>query len=173
METTGVVRKIDELGRIVVPKEIRKTLGIKPGQSIEMYIDRDKVVLKKFSSMNSSIELASIFVETLYKTTKKVMIITDNDTVIAIPQHKHKEYLNEPISDELVDYLNGKTAFKDNKKIKIIDNKIINGDYIITKIIANGEILGLVILISDKTLDDKDLELTQITAELLSKKIED
>jgi len=173
LETTGVVRKIDELGRIVVPKEIRKTLGIKTGQSIEMYIDKDKVVLKKFSSMNSSIELARIYVETLYRTSKNLMIITDNDTIIAIPSHKHRDFLNEPISDDLVEFLKGKRTIKDNRKIRITENKTISGNYIITKIIANGEVLGLVILISDKELDNKDETLTQLTAELLSKKIED
>ena len=101
METTGVVRRIDELGRIVIPKEIRRTLGIKDGSSLEIYVDKDVVALKKHSTMSNLVELASIYTESVYATLKRELFITDCDNIISCPNTRKKEFLNKQISKYL------------------------------------------------------------------------
>ena len=83
METTGVVRRIDDLGRIVIPKEIRRTLGIKEGASLEIFLDKDMVGLKKHSLMNNLRDFAELYVDSINQALGSSVIITDNDSIIA------------------------------------------------------------------------------------------
>ena len=112
METTGVVRRIDELGRIVIPKEIRRTLGIKDGASLEIYIDKDVVALKKYSTMNNLVEISNVYSETIYTTMKMEMFITDRDNIISCPNLRKKEYLNKSISKYLEECIIKRTKIK-------------------------------------------------------------
>ena len=94
MKATGVVRRIDDLGRVVIPKEIRKTLRIKEGEPLEIFTDREgQVILKKYSPIGELSEFATGYAETLSKTTGHIACITDKDTVIAVSGGAKKEYL--------------------------------------------------------------------------------
>ena len=85
MKATGVVRRIDDLGRVVIPKEIRKTLRIKEGDPLEIFTDKEgEVILKKYSPIGELSEFATEYAETLAKTTGHIACITDRDTVIAL-----------------------------------------------------------------------------------------
>ena len=85
MKATGVVRRIDDLGRVVIPKEIRKVLRIKEGDPLEIFTDKEgEVILKKYSPIGELSELASSYAETISKTTGHITCITDKDTVIAV-----------------------------------------------------------------------------------------
>ena len=75
MKTTGIIRRIDDLGRIVVPKELRKSLRIKNGDSLEIFVDKDMVALKKHSSMNNLSHFADVYVESIYNALKRDIII--------------------------------------------------------------------------------------------------
>ena len=87
MKTTGIVRRIDELGRVVIPKEIRKTMRLKEGEELEVFVnDEETLVLKKYSTIKSFKELAKEYVEVLYKHTGYNCLITDTDEVIAAAQ---------------------------------------------------------------------------------------
>ena len=119
METTGVVRRIDELGRIVIPKEIRRTLGIKDGASLEIYIDKDVVALKKYSTMNNLVEISNVYSETIYTTMKMEMFITDRDNIISCPNLRKKEYLNKSISKYLEECIVKRTKIKENDRKKL------------------------------------------------------
>ena len=102
MKATGVVRRIDDLGRVVIPKEIRKTLRIKEGEPLEIFTDREgQVILKKYSPIGELSEFASGYAETLSKTTGHIACITDKDSVIAVSGGARKEYLEQSISKEL------------------------------------------------------------------------
>ena len=83
LKSTGVLRRVDELGRIVIPKEIRKNLKIKNGESLEIFIDSDSVVLKKFSYMSDLNDIAQKCSDSFYDIIKKDIFITDTDNVIA------------------------------------------------------------------------------------------
>ena len=99
MKATGVVRRIDDLGRIVIPKEIRRNLRIRDGESLEIFVDGDNIVLKKYSIMKNIDEYASNLVDSLYSLVKKSVVITDCDSVIACSGNV-KGLLNKSISDK-------------------------------------------------------------------------
>ena len=102
MKATGVVRRIDDLGRIVIPKEIRKVLRIKEGDPIEIFTGREgEVILKKYSPIGELSEFASDYAETLAKTTGHIACITDKDSVVAVSGGSKKEFLEQSISKEI------------------------------------------------------------------------
>lgn len=99
MKATGVVRRIDDLGRVVIPKEIRRTLRIKEGDPLEIFTDKEgEVILKKYSPIGELSEFAAEYAETLTKTTGHIAYITDKDTVIAVSGASKKEWLEQGIS---------------------------------------------------------------------------
>ena len=103
MKATGVVRRIDDLGRVVIPKEIRKTLRIKEGDPLEIFTDKEgEIILKKYSPIGELTEFATGYAETLAKTTGHIACITDKDTVIAVSGGSKKEFLEQNISVNLV-----------------------------------------------------------------------
>ena len=102
MKATGVVRRIDDLGRIVIPKEIRRTLRIKEGDPLEIFTDREgQVILKKYSPIGELSEFATGYAETLSKATGHIACITDKDSVIAVSGGSKKEFLEQSLSKEL------------------------------------------------------------------------
>lgn len=175
MKTTGVVRRIDELGRIVIPKEIRRTLGIKDGASLEIYVDRDVVALKKHSTMNNLVEMSNIYSETVYTTMKTEMFITDRDNIISCPNLRKKEYLNKQISKYLEECIIKRNKLKeeDIKKLYLTEDKYIECSYIISPIIANGDVIGLVILVNEGNLNETDKSVVDIASQFLGKNVEE
>ena len=105
MKSTGVVRRIDDLGRIVIPKEIRKTLRIRDGESLEIFTDNEAITLKKFSVSNDLTEISQALLDTVSNTIRKNMIVTDRDYVIAASGDLKKDFLGKPISKILESYL--------------------------------------------------------------------
>jgi AbrB family transcriptional regulator (stage V sporulation protein T) len=156
LKATGVVRRIDDLGRIVIPKEIRKTLRIKEGDPLEIFTDRDgQVILKKYSPIGELSEFATEYAETLAKTTGHIACITDKDTVIAVSGGSKKEFLEQGISKDLEKIMEYKEAYisKENKDISIPvtqkgNNDKINNSQVVYPIISDGDAIGTVILLS-------------------------
>src|SRR5574344_2838525 len=102
MKATGVVRRIDDLGRVVIPKEIRRTLRIKEGDPLEIFTEKEgEIILKKYSPIGELSEFATEYAETLNKTTGHIACITDKDTVIAVSGASKKELLEQNVSPEL------------------------------------------------------------------------
>lgn len=156
MKATGVVRRIDDLGRVVIPKEIRKTLRIKEGEPLEIFTDREgSIILRKYSPIGELSEFATEYAETLAKTTGHIACITDKDTVIAVSGTSKKEYLEKDISKELEQVLEDRENYnsKDNNNIAIpitsneTNDKSKNAQ-VVYPIIVEGESIGSVILLS-------------------------
>ena len=104
MKATGVVRRIDDLGRIVVPKEVRRTMRIKEGESLEIFVDgTDKIVLKKYSPVQNVNDFVSEFVDSIYASNKKDIVITDNEKVIAVAGTYRKDIIGRRITLRLED----------------------------------------------------------------------
>ena len=102
MKATGIVRRIDDLGRIVVPKEIRRVLRIKEGDPMEIFTNRDgEIMLKKYSPIGELREFASTYAESLYEITGDLVCITDCDSVVAVAGPKRREYDGKPLSRDL------------------------------------------------------------------------
>lgn len=176
MKATGIIRRIDELGRIVVPKEIRKNLRIKEGESLEIFVDsNENIVLKKHSLIKKMDDLAQNFTDAIYSFIKHNVIIADNNTILAASGSMKKEYLNKPISVELENKINRREEMieKHSKPINIIDDKQITATYVISPIIVNGDIVGTVMIFStDKEVDDIDYKIVQIASKFLTTHLE-
>ena len=174
MKATGVVRRIDDLGRIVIPKEIRRNLRIRDGESLEIFVDDDNVVLKKYSIMKNIDEYASNLVDSLYSLVKKSVVITDCDSVIACSGNV-KGLLNKSISDKLSSSIKRRESIieKYDKELIITDDFSIDSKYVINSIIANGDSVGLVIIFDKDEIGDDDMLIASLASKILSKSIEE
>lgn len=151
MKATGVVRRIDELGRIVIPKELRKNLHIKEGENIEIYTnENDNIILKKFSSLKKIVDFADIIAESIYSVTKYNTLIFDNDSVVAYAGKTKKDYQNKYIGDFLLNNLEFKPT-KEKEKIAIVNDRE-DEVYYNAKKISNGKdkIGGIIVFSSEK-----------------------
>lgn len=183
MKATGVVRRIDDLGRIVIPKEIRKVLRIKEGDPIEIFTGREgEVILKKYSPIGELSEFASDYAETLAKTTGHIACITDKDSVIAVSGGARKEYLEQSISKELEQLMDDKEIYTSNKNndISLPITKNDNQErkfnsQVIYPIISQGDVIGSVILLSkeqNKKMNETEVKVAQSAAGFLSSQME-
>ncbi|WP_147060353.1 stage V sporulation T C-terminal domain-containing protein, partial [Sporosarcina luteola] len=110
MKATGIVRRIDDLGRVVIPKEIRRTLRIREGDPLEIFTDRDgEVILKKYSPISELGQFAKEYAETLYETLGTPAMISDRDEMIAVSGLSKKDYLNRQLSPDAEEVLAGRT----------------------------------------------------------------
>ena len=109
MKATGIVRRIDDLGRVVIPKEIRRTLRIREGDPLEIFVDRDgEVILKKYSPIGELGDFAKEYAESLFESTGHITLISDRDTLIAVAGASKKEYLDKQISMLLENCMEGR-----------------------------------------------------------------
>lgn len=183
MKATGVVRRIDDLGRVVIPKEIRRVHRIKEGDPLEIFTDKEgEIILKKYSPIGELTEFASSYAETLSKTTGHITCITDKDTVIAVSGGSKKEFLEKSLSKELEEVLENKEVFKSKENneiaIPITQNegreRIYNGQ-VIYPIISDGDVIGSVILLSkepNKKLGEVEDKVAQSAAGFLGNHLE-
>ena len=181
MKATGVVRRIDDLGRIVIPKEIRRTLRIKEGDPLEIFTDKEgEVILKKYSPIGELSEFATGYAETLSKTTGHIACITDKDSVIAVSGGSKKEFLEQSLSPELEKVIENKEVYTSNNKmaLPITQNDTKDRRYnsqVIYPIISDGDVIGSVILLSKEQntkMGDTELKVVQSAAGFLSSQME-
>ena len=183
MKATGVVRRIDDLGRVVIPKEIRKVHRIKEGDPLEIFTDKEgEIILKKYSPIGELTEFAGSYAETIAKTTGHITCITDKDTVIAVSGGAKKDYLEKNLSKQLEEVLENKEVFKskDNDEIAIPitqnegQERIYNSQ-VIYPIISDGDVIGSVILISkepNQKMGETEYKVAQSAAGFLGNHLE-
>ena len=176
MKTTGIIRRIDELGRIVIPKEIRKSLRIKNGESLEVFLDGDSIILKKFSQIESLENISVDYVEAFNQIIKHNIIVTDRDKVVAVSGPLKKKYLGKNINEFTERSIERRDSFseKQKKEFKIIENVEDVGYYTFVSIVNNGDAIGSVIIIStDVPITDTEDKLAIVLSNLLSKQFID
>lgn len=168
MKEIGVVRRIDDLGRIVIPKEIRRTLKINEGDNLEIYVTDDSIVLKKYCFLNNSFIIAQKLVDIFYKLYHKDILITDKDKVIAASKGLGY-YINKSLSDDINGLIN-----KRNDCIK--KGAIINGsniyNFYLYPLISSSDALGSVIVISDD-INELDKSIIKMISAFLVKNVEE
>lgn len=174
MKATGVVRRIDELGRIVIPKEIRKTLRIKEGENLEIYIEKEDIILRKYSAMSNLNDFAQQLTDAIYTLLKNNIFIMDTDTIIAVSGDLKKKYLGKQISETMNDYISRRDSMfeKYPKKLKIA-NEEEEGSFAYASVVANGDAVGMVLIFSrGEQLSGSEEQIVKIVANFLSKYLE-
>lgn len=178
MKATGIVRRIDDLGRVVIPKEIRRTLRIREGDPLEIFVDREgEVILKKYSPISELGDFAKEYADALYDSLNHTVLITDRDTYIAVSGGSKKDYMNKSIG-ELVEQTMEERKSKVETSAKEVN---LVGDHIepvksvvISPIIAAGDPIGTVILLNKERAFSGEVEqkLAETAASFLARQME-
>ena len=168
MKQTGVTRKIDELGRIVIPKEIRKNLGIRDGETLEIFTNEDSIILKKYFEVRKYEDLSGRLCELIKNIYNVDLVITDREKVIT---SSNKDILeNTKLNSKLIELIDNREMFI-SRELSIINfGNDVSGYYTIIPIIASSDSLGLVILISDIGTDYSSLG--KLLAKIIADKID-
>lgn len=175
MKATGVIRRIDDLGRVVIPKEIRKNLRIKEGDNLEIFVSGEDVILKKYSMMNKINDLASELTDAIYTFMKHSIFITDTDTIVAGSGPLKKKYLGKNISDFLVESIKRRDKMIENhfKELKILNDDSLECSFVLNTILVNGEAVGLILIISeDEKLGENEMQMAGIVSSFMTKYLE-
>jgi AbrB family transcriptional regulator (stage V sporulation protein T) len=178
MKATGIVRRIDDLGRVVIPKEIRRTLRIREGDPLEIFVDREgEVILKKYSPINELSHFAQEYAEALFESANYPVLICDRDEIIALAGESKKDYLNKNIGallEKAIDEraLQFETAKETAEVVENRDEEITS--YCISPIIANGDPIGCVMMMSKETgiLTEVEQKVIVTAAGFLAKQME-
>ena len=183
MKATGIVRRIDDLGRIVIPKEIRRTLRIKEGDPLEIYTDREgEVIFKKYSPIGELQSFASEYADTLQKTSMMPIFICDRDEIIAVSGASKKEYMDRKISKGLEEIVEGRTLYmrQNGKEAVAITND--GGSHYVNcamPIVSEGDVVGCVVSAMQydaprnaKISDETESKLIQTAGIFLGKQME-
>ena len=186
MKATGIVRRIDELGRVVIPKEIRRTLRIKEGDPLEIFTDRDgEVIFKKYSPIGELAGFAAQYAETLHKTCSLAVVICDRDAVIACSGVSRKEYADKPLSDELEAIIGSRSLYvwhEGEEKLPVLSARtdVSHSISCAMPIISEGDIVGCVVSlrsmeegrVTDAPTGDVEVKLIQTAAGFLGRQLE-
>ncbi|MCL1882242.1 MAG: stage V sporulation protein T [Defluviitaleaceae bacterium] len=180
LKATGIVRRIDDLGRVVIPKEIRRTLRIREGDPLEIFTDREgEIILKKYSPIGELGTFAKEYAETLSQTSGHITCIVDKDQIIAVSGGAKKEFLDKNISPALERTINQRNTHMatrtDSSFVPILDddNTSIYSNQYIAPIIAEGDVLGAVVLLSpDKKMGEVESKLAVNAANFLGRQME-
>lgn len=153
MKATGIVRRIDELGRIVVPKEIRRTLRIREGDPLEIFTDKDgEIILKKYSPIGELSLFAQEYVEATAQILGCPVCVTDRDQIIAVSGASKKDLLGKALHKELEEAINDREAIMaqkgEKKYIQITGDEDIYEGQIVQTIICEGDAIGAVIILN-------------------------
>ncbi|WP_281883890.1 stage V sporulation protein T [Paenibacillus sp. YYML68] len=179
MKATGIVRRIDDLGRVVIPKEIRRTLRIREGDPLEIFVDRDgEVILKKYSPIGELGDFAKEYAESLFESTNHITMISDRDTMIAVAGGSKKEYLDKAVGSLIETCMENRKATLESgagtyELCK--DAAEVYGSYVIAPIVAGGDPIGSVVLASkdeNVRMGQMELKMAETAAGFLAKQME-
>ena len=179
MKATGMVRRIDDLGRVVIPKEIRRTMRIREGDPLEIFTDKDgELILKKYSPIGELGDFAAQICDSLRKSADGIAAVCDRDTIIAISGAAKKELLDKPISQQLSDIIAERSIFRhstggSNLPVTATDDKYCIS--VAAPILSEGDIMGCVLFITPREAPpsgEVEWKLAQTAAAFLGKQME-
>ena len=178
MKATGIVRRIDDLGRVVIPKEIRRTMRIREGDPLEIYTSRDgEVIFKKYSLMGGLDDFAAQLCETMSRSTGAICAVTDRDSVIAVAGGGKRELLGKGITAQLEQVMENRRIYQydgQGPQIPVSDSSDRLMAIVAAPILSEGDLLGLVLFISDSpaVAGDAEYKLAQTVAAFLGRHME-
>lgn len=177
MKATGIVRRIDDLGRVVVPKEIRRTMRIREGDPLEIFTGSDgEIILKKYSPLNDLGEFAVEYVEALYETYGTPALLSDRDEMVAVAGLSKKEYVGRRISITAEEFMAERKVKVEKLEASI---ELVPGQfeqvksYCLVPIIINGDVIGAVYLLSKvHFIGDIEQKGAEVAAAFLAKQMQ-
>lgn len=182
MKATGIVRRIDDLGRVVIPKEIRRTLRIREGDPLEIFTDREGgVILKKYSPIGELTDFSKEYAESLQQAIGHIILISDKDAFISASGVPKKDYIDRKISNELETVMEGRKPILlgdgNQKLIPLHSDEDVEGmtSQVVAPIIAEGDAIGAVIILSKQSgekMGELELKLAETAAAFLGKQME-
>jgi len=183
MKATGLVRRIDNIGRVAIPNEVRRTLRIKNGDPIDIFTDREgSIIIKKYSPIRELINSTSNYCSSLEQTIGSIILICDKDNIISVSGANVKEYLGKKVSADLEKMMEDKQALVFEQSIRKIiplcQSEEIDYKYsaqIISPILAKGKVVGTVIITSkekSKKFSEIELRLAETAASFLGNQVE-
>ena len=179
MKATGIVRRVDDLGRIVIPKEIRRTLKIREGDPLEIYTEKDGgVIFRKYSPMSDLQDFAAQICESIGSASGHIAAIADRDSIIALHGAPKRELMDKPNSPELDKLMEQRTHYRYNPGDPPVSPTDSNDKYrlgVASPILSQGDLMGCVMLLmNDESapVTDGDQKLAQTIAGFLGKQME-
>ena len=181
MKATGIVRRIDDLGRVVIPKEIRRTMRIREGDPLEIYTDREgEVIFKKYSPIGELNAFAAQYAETLHRTAELPVAVCDKDAVIACAGISRKDFLEKNVSEQMEEVMEGRTIRLATPEEDFPLTRDAKGDCrvsVVMPIIAEGDVIGAVASVTspDRPIPlsrEVETKLIQTAAGFLGKQLE-
>lgn len=181
MKATGIVRRIDELGRVVIPKEIRRTLRIREGDPVELFTDRDELMLKKYSPIASIDRFAEGTAKSLAEQSGFIAVITDTDNVLSAAGQSKRAFLGKPVTEKVSEVLSSRRSYLANRAeggeiLEIVHALDVNVTAeVIVPVVAGGDCLGAVILLSadeGAKMDASAVKLARLTADIIAGQFE-
>mgnify|MGYP000493804407 FL=1 len=179
MKATGIVRRIDDLGRVVIPKEIRRTMRIREGDPLEIYTDKDGgVIFRKYSLMGALADFAGQLCETLNRTTGRVVVITDRDNIIGLSGAPRRELLDKQIAPELERLMESRQIYQHKVGEIGVPRCAEEGRFFldtVAPILSEGDVLGSVVFTAPEenlTGGEVEYKLAQSIAVFLGKHME-
>ena len=179
MKATGIVRRIDDLGRIVIPKEIRRTLRIREGDPLEIYTEKDgEVIFKKYSPMGDLQAVAAQLCESIGKNTGHIAAVADRDSIIAVAGAPKRELLEKRISVALEKILEDRGLYQSREGgegVSVTEGNEKYRVYLAAPILSQGDVMGCVLFITDaadKTAGETERALAETAASFLGRHME-
>jgi len=178
LKATGIVRRIDDLGRVVIPKEIRRTLRIREGDALEIFTDaQGGVIFKKYSPVGELSAFAGQYAEVLSKSANVPTLVCDRDHVVAAAGVSRKEYLERRVTPELEECMQSRHSFISNGKSEFQPVEGVDRSAsIVCPIIASSDVTGAVVMLigEEETVpDETETKLAQVAAAFLGKQMEE
>lgn len=174
MRSTGIVRRMDELGRVVIPKELRRVMRIKEGEEIEVIQKDDTLVLKKYSALSEMLDFQGEYASSIYRATGYTAIITDNDRIVAISGDLCKRPVGGAVDEMLREIIElRRTEVYKSSEIKGLFGESGDGikGQVIVPIIVRGDVMGAVILYSKKEPNDTLVKIAETGAHFLGQRL--
>ena len=179
MKATGIVRRVDDLGRIVIPKEIRRTLKIREGDPLEIYTEKDGgVIFRKYSPMGELQDFAAQICESIGANTGRIAAVSDRDSIIALSGAPKRDLVEKPNSRELDKIMEGRKSYRyqpGQTKLRVTETSDKYHLGVAAPILSQGDLMGCVLLLmneEDNPLAEADQRLAQTVAGFLGRQME-
>lgn len=169
MKNSGLTRRIDELGRIVIPKEIRRMLAIRDGENLEIIVEDDKIIIKKYHYIQNITELGKRLINIYKSISENEILITDREKVVVCSCNKN--LIAKKIDINLMNLIDNRESIYKNLKLKF-ETEEIDGSVVVVPIINETDCVGLVILFNEENkIVEDEVKIAKIISKILAEKL--